>query len=188
MAADKLLGGGCRSTSLQPARYTNKRYNLCALAGYQRRHRAQHRDNAASSWGPEHASSGTKLKPTPTRVRSYGYIKVRMLKAEAIAAALYGCVMWSPNTRVYNMFTNPCSSDASAGGNGSAATAPFLTPTLLRRQIARALMGQCGNGGYFSRGVRGLYIYGGETSSTDRGFWGNIKVGGNCFPGGKYKD
>ena len=66
-------------------------------------------------------------------------LKVRLLKAEVIETLLYGCMTWSPNKPMtgYDGFTTPCSSDASDGGNGSATTTPYRTPTCLPRQLPR---------------------------------------------------
>ena len=68
-------------------------------------------------------------------------LKVRLLKAEVVETLLYGCMTWSPNKpdlTGYDGFTTPCSSDASDGGNGSATTTPYGTPTRLPRQFPRA--------------------------------------------------
>ena len=75
-------------------------------------------------------------------------LKVRMLKAEVIETLLYGCVTRSPNKPDHDRLTTPCSSDASADGNGSETTTPSRTPTRRPRQTPRAQRRQCGNRGY----------------------------------------
>ena len=54
------------------------------------------------------------------------WMKVRMLKDEAIETLPYGCVTRSSKkaTTGYGRFTTPCPPDASAGGSGSATTIP----------------------------------------------------------------
>ena len=65
-------------------------------------------------------------------------LKVRLLKAEVVETLPYGCMRWSPASLTmtgYDGFTTPCSFDALDGGNGSATTTPYRTPTRLPRQL-----------------------------------------------------
>ena len=61
--------------------------------------------------------------------------KLRLLKAEVVETLLYGCMTWSPKKPDYDRLrrvTTPSSSDALDGGNGSATTTPYRTPTLAK--------------------------------------------------------
>lgn len=64
--------GGCRSRSLQLARYTNKRSNVCAWAGLLAQIESSGSTQHGVFRGPGRAYSGTRWKTETARVCSFG--------------------------------------------------------------------------------------------------------------------
>ena len=110
--------------------------------------------------------------------------KVRMLKVEVIETLLYGCVTWGPRKPDYDRIRQghtSCTSDVSAGGNGSATTTPSRKPTRLPNRL-REHGGDGAESKDVVREIPGKYVQGAPAAEVDFGEMIEVK---RYTPGGK---